>query len=83
MEVVSHITDVLSKNYASIVSVGSFILIALSKLVPNSSAGSVMQKVQGAVDLVAKALVSIGALLAKLSSLLGDLIKSDGILGKK
>lgn len=83
MHALISIADFISANYAVLLSVFGFLLLALAKVVPNSQAGPVISKVQGAVDLLAGYLEAAGKLCHVLSQFLGDLIKSDGIGGAK
>lgn len=59
------------------------VLFTVAKAVSNEHAPKAIAVVQGVVDFVAKIVVSLGQLLAKISEILGNLIKSDGFLGKK
>ena len=59
------------------------VFFSISKVVSNEKAGPVVAKIQVVVDGLAKLVASIGMLLKMISDILANLIKSDGILGKK
>ena len=59
------------------------IVFTFSKAMSNEKAGPAVAAIQGAVDMVAKLVIGLGNVLQIVSSFLADLIKSDGILGRK
>lgn len=69
-------------NEGMLLSVGGFILLAIAKLVPNSNAGAIVSKIQWVFDLIARFAYALGNACKACGKFLGDLIKSDGILGK-
>lgn len=82
MEVVNHIMSVISDNKAVIGTVLG-ILFAVAKAFSNEKAGPVVSKIQAMVDVAAKIVSKCGELLAAISEILANVIKSDGFLGKK
>lgn len=73
----------ISANSGMIGMILGFIWVAIAKIFSNEKAGPVVAAIQKGLDLVAKACEGIGKLAAALSLLLANMIKSDGILGKK
>jgi hypothetical protein len=67
----------------TIMSVLGFLLLFLAKVFPNANANPVIALVQKFVDLGAKLCFALGGALKALADLLGNIIKSDGLLGKK
>lgn len=59
------------------------ILFAIAKGVSTEGAPKVVAAIQGAIDMIAKLVSGLGSVLKFISDLLANLIKSDGILGKK
>lgn len=59
------------------------ILFAAAKMVSTEKAVPIVSQVQVIFDSLAKLLFAVGNLFAKGAELLGNLLKSDGILGKK
>ncbi len=72
----------LSDNHTVIATVVG-IVFTFAKAMSNEKAGPAVAAVQGAVDMVAKLVLGLGNLLQTISAFLADLIKSDGLLGKK
>ena len=59
------------------------ILFAIAKGVSTEGAPKAVAAIQGAIDMIAKLVSGLGSVLKFISDLLANLIKSDGILGKK
>ena len=59
------------------------IVFTFAKAMSNEKAGPAVAAIQAAVDAVAKVVAGFGNLLQTISAFLADLIKSNGILGKK
>jgi hypothetical protein len=80
----------LTSNSDAIVSIGSFIMLAVSKFVSTDKAraaeGKLMQsvsKVQLVLDGIGTGIRLFGALLAKSCEIIAKIIESDGYLGKQ
>lgn len=72
----------VSNNYGVALTVLG-VAFAVSKAVSNEKAGVVVSKIQSAFDVAAKGLQALGGLCASVAALLADVLKSDGLLGKK
>lgn len=70
-------------NNGAIIGTVLGIVFTIAKGVSNGSAGPVVAKFQSAVDFVAVLVESLGKLLKGISDILGNLIRSDGLMGKK
>ena len=83
VQVIESISNGLGENLGSISVVMGMVWLAVSKFVPNSKAGPIVAGVQKGADLLAKGLLALGGLVQKASHLLSEVVKSDGILGRK
>lgn len=82
MQFINQIWEWMQANGGIIASVlGGIIMVA--KMFSNDKAGPVIKAVQAFVDGLAKIFVVIGNILAFISDLLANALKSDGFLGKK
>lgn len=59
------------------------VLFSLSKMVSTEKAPAVVGKIQLAFDSLAKVLTGAGVIIQKLADALSQVVKSDGVLGKK
>jgi len=83
IEIASSVGPWLAANQGSILTIAGFVLVFIAKVFPNANAGKFIGGIQLAVDLAARLCFALGAALKALADLLGNLLKSDGILGKK
>ena len=70
-------------EHAGVIGVVLGVLFSISKVISNEKAPWVVSKIQLGFDLAARALEALGAICKKASEFLANLVKSDGILGKK
>ena len=77
------IVDFLKDNIGVISSVSGFVFFAVSKLVSNEKAGGIVSKIQVFFNKAASLCLKAGEGLGYVSKILSDVLKSDGILGKK
>ena len=59
------------------------VLFSLSKAISNEKAPWVVEKIQMIFDMIAKLFKGLGIICEKISTFVSELIKSDGLLGKK
>lgn len=78
-----HVKEFFVSHGAAISSVGGFIMVVVAKWIPNGEAGIVVSKIQWIVDMVAKLAFALGDALHAISDLIGNILKSDGLFGKK
>jgi hypothetical protein len=71
------------ESQSTIIAVVLGILFSVSKMVSNEKAPKIVAAIQKAFDFAAKAMNGLGLICEKVAGILADLIKSDGILGKK
>jgi hypothetical protein len=93
-QVLSSVSDAISASYGVILTVGGILWVLVAKFVPNGAAGPFVQKLQTGLDHVAEVAdgvgqavsaicAGVGKLCHTVSQLLGDIVKSDGLLGRK
>jgi microsomal dipeptidase-like Zn-dependent dipeptidase len=82
MEILDQVIKVLSDNSGSI-GIVMGVLFAIAKAASNEKAGMIVGSIQKVVDMIASIVVKVGQILSALSNILGNMIKSDGLLGKK
>ena len=82
MSLLSHYLDVASANQGIIGTVLT-VLFGVSKAVSTEKSVAVVSAIQGVFDGLAKGIMMLGQLFTLLANLLGNLIKSDGVLGNK
>lgn len=59
------------------------VLFSIAKVASNEKAGVIVAGLQKSVDFIAKLVSGLGSVLVIVSDFLANLIKSDGILGRK
>jgi hypothetical protein len=82
MEILDQIIKALSDN-SSAIGIVMGILFTIAKAASNEKAGVIVGSIQKVVDMIASIVVKSGQILSALSNILANMIKSDGILGKK
>lgn len=82
MNIFDHALAFLNEN-AAIIGTIAGVIFGIVKAVSNEKAPAFIAMIQRAVDFIAEIVMSLGKMLAFVSNFLGNLIKSDGFLGKK
>ena len=82
MDIINQVNGFLGNNSGVILTVLG-IIWGIAKGFSNDKAGAIVGSIQAAVDKVANIVLAVGGILQKVSQILSDVIKSDGILGKK
>lgn len=83
LAVLNSINDGIGNNSGMIGGGMSILLLVVAKIFSNEKAGPVVHLIQKIVDGVARCVIIVGEALLKISELLANAIKSDGLLGKK
>lgn len=81
--VIDQILAWISEHLPTVGSVLGFVWMVVVKLWSNEKAGPVVATMQAWTDAIGKMIVGIGKLVLKLSELMSEMVKSDGMLGRK
>ena len=83
MGFLNQMLDWLVSHKEAILSGIGIVWLVLSKAVSTEKSGPIITAMQAALDAIGKGLLLLGKLVSFLSEILNQLIKSDGVLGKK
>lgn len=81
--VIDSILAWISEHLGTVGGVLGFVWMLVVKLWSNEKAGPFVATMQSWTDAIGKMIVGIGKLVLKLSELMSEMVKSDGMLGRK